>query len=1330
MNIARKLFYLLPAMLLFSLGVSAQATLDADFTVTPTSASRCSDSSFTFDASTATTYTGSGILTYTWLFGDATTTTGSKPTKTYLTAGKYSVKLVVTDGTLTDSIRKDVVVNPLPVAKFGFSSNNCQRAEMFFYDSSSVSSGYIDKILWTFEPGKTSSASTAIYVFNEAKTYNVKLEIWTDQGCYKSVTRSVVVRPRPDAEINYTSQCQGLPISFDAGSSTGTISSYKWKFPDGTTANTKTTSKTFSESGKYTVWLVTYNATSGCHDSTSADVTVYDNPAVDFVVKNTCQDSVFYIINKTKPKFGQIQEIFVNWNYGVSTQIERFKAPTNGFTGSDTLYHVYKPNPLKSYTIYITVRTTNGCEASKTFRAEVRGRPNAAFTTSGGCLDSTITFVDKSTIPTGQAGFVKYWHWTFGDSTAGVPNTSTLQNPTHKYKKAGTYKVTLIAATDAGCSDTVREQLVTVNPSPIAYFVYTTDCKNKPIQFKDTSVVSEGAVTGWKWNFGDSLSSSNTSTSRSPFHSFSKPGKYTVTLVAFSDKGCKDTFREDITIFPDATPDFTYTGACERSLITFTDNSTPPTTSSIVNYEWDFGDSAVDKTNSKVVSHAYQNSGKYTVRLTVTTAEGCPISIDKTVFVIPAPKASFTNTPTCIDKEARFTNTTTIVDPTIGVTYLWNFGDPVSGAANTSTLKNPTHTYRKDGQYFVKMVATSANGCKDSITKIIEAAPVPKADFSFVNLCNDSAMRFTDASSVSGSVITQRIWYWNDGSPAETSNNKTPSHRFPVAGKYDVSLVTVTVSGCRDSITKRVETFPKPTADFTFTTHCADTAITFTNTSTFAADTIYSYRWDFGDNTAASFEKNPSHKYMLGGAYKVKLYAFSSLGCADTIEKTVNVLSQPSPAFTPFGTGGNRCANKEITFLDDNPNGGIVSKFWNFGDGETSTENEPKHTYKTSGTFKVELTAKNANGCDSTIIVDVVIDELPQVKLGWVGGCAGEPVIFRDSSVTQSGKKRGVLRIPAKGFTQTVPSNGKLTYTGFGPGDAGIYDVVLTVTDMPNGSGGEPGCDNTDTFQIRIYPKPSPAFTSDIVCFGDATTLIGASDTALGGQIISWEWSFKDGTKITTASSTISHVFKKAGIDTVTLTITNVAGCKGTVKTVVEILDKPVAAFKMNPNPVSNLNPTVTFTNTTKNYTNHTWDFGDGFVSQDANPTHKYLSVGNYPVTLIVENAAGCRDTLVDTLYVKQDYVIHIPNVVTPNGDDVNDTWKPMGEGLEDYELIIMNRWGEVVFKTNDFEEYWKCDTNRNGVLVPDGVYVYYIRIVDFAVDDVDVRKGFINVIR
>jgi PKD repeat protein len=169
MNIAKKLFYLVPAFLFICFN-AAGATLNADFTISSYT-KKCQDSSFVFDASTATSYTGSGTLSYAWDFGDTTSgSNAAKQTKKYSHEGTFKVRLIVTssDG-LKDTAIKDVEVYPVPKANFTFPTKLCQRTEVAFTDSSLVSStGYIDKYLWTFDAGKTSSSSSPIVNLNEA----------------------------------------------------------------------------------------------------------------------------------------------------------------------------------------------------------------------------------------------------------------------------------------------------------------------------------------------------------------------------------------------------------------------------------------------------------------------------------------------------------------------------------------------------------------------------------------------------------------------------------------------------------------------------------------------------------------------------------------------------------------------------------------------------------------------------------------------------------------------------------------------------------------------------------------------------------------------------------------------------------------------------------------------------------------------------------------------------------------------------------------------------------------------------------------------------------
>jgi gliding motility-associated-like protein len=210
------------------------------------------------------------------------------------------------------------------------------------------------------------------------------------------------------------------------------------------------------------------------------------------------------------------------------------------------------------------------------------------------------------------------------------------------------------------------------------------------------------------------------------------------------------------------------------------------------------------------------------------------------------------------------------------------------------------------------------------------------------------------------------------------------------------------------------------------------------------------------------------------------------------------------------------------------------------------------------------------------------------------------------------------------------------------------------------------------------------------------------------------------------------HAFAADGTYDVTLFLKTKAGCTGSYTRPVVVLKKPRADFRLIPNPITVLKPDVEFTNLSSNdVISYKWNFGDGEESDEKDPAkRRYPDTGHYVITLTVRNANGCADTLVDTLKVKMDYTIHPPNVLTLNGDGVNDEWKPLGEGVENYEIVIMDRWGQQVFHSTDFNESWKGDYNGNGVLVPEGVYVYQIKIVDFAQEEVRVVKGTITVIQ
>ena len=162
---------------------------------------------------------------------------------------------------------------------------------------------------------------------------------------------------------------------------------------------------------------------------------------------------------------------------------------------------------------------------------------------------------------------------------------------------------------------------------------------------------------------------------------------------------------------------------------------------------------------------------------------------------------------------------------------------------------------------------------------------------------------------------------------------------------------------------------------------------------------------------------------------------------------------------------------------------------------------------------------------------------------------------------------------------------------------------------------------------------------------------------------------------------------------------------------------KPVADFKYSPNPVLMFNTQVLFTNYSFNGYTYQWSFEDGVPSQSTQTNVQVLFPdgveGRYDVQLITTSELGCIDTMDHELIVYPEVLIYAPNAFTPDGDEHNQTWRVFMEGIDvyDFELLIFNRWGEVVWESHDLEVGW--DGTYNGVMMPEGTYTWIIRTKD-----------------
>ncbi len=994
-----------------------------------------------------------------------------------------------------------------------------------------------------------------------------------------------------DFTSNTTSGCSPLVVQF-SDLSTGPVTSWFWNFGNGNTSTLQNPAAVYVTPGTYTVSLTVSDGANNDTQTQTNYITVFQNPASNFTstTASGCAPLTVCFSDISTPGDGTINQWLWDFGDGNNSTVQN---PCHTFSAAG------------SYTITLVVTDDNGC--SNTFLVNnyvnVSNTPVAAFSGGpfGACTPPlSVTFTNNSS---GGSAPLSY-QWDFGDG-----NSSTGANPTHTYTSLGSFTVTLIATDQNGCADTlVVPAYVNINSVTAAFTQDTTrTCEGQPINFTDQST---GPPNSWQWDFGDG----NTSNQQNPSHAYATAGTYTVTLIASSGT-CSDTVVQTNLIIVDPAPVAAFTsdttGSCEAPLtVNFQDLST----GGAVSWAWDFGDG--NTSTAQNPTHTYTATGSYTVTLTVTSGSGCTNTITIPNYInIIEPVANFDGLPVqgCVPLLVNFNDLSTSVEPI--VSWQWDFGD-----GNTSTAQNPGHTYTATGVYTVTLIITNAAGCTDTLVRpnYIQVGDVPIACFSNNPslVCINDPVSFTDCS------INATDWFWEFGDGG-TSTQQNPNYTYGDTGCFTVTL-TVSNFGCTDDtvITNAVCVLP-PVARFALNpaVGCAVPHTVFFTDQSILPDTWF---WDFGDGNTSTAQ-NPIHNYVATGNYVVTLTVTDTVtGCQD--QATANVsISIPVADFSGAPLFG--CGPLTVNFTDAST--GATGWAWDFGDGGTSNQQNPTHTYQTPGIYTVTLTVTDANGCTDTRTRTNYVQVIgPDVNFGadTLAGCIGLTVNFTDSTV---------FGAPITGWTwdfgdgnTSNQQNPAHTYT-----TAGNFDVSLTVTDVD-------GCSRTLTFTNYILvTDPSAAFTvnDSLTCIGSAINFNNGSS----GSGLSYVWDFGDGNSSTATNP--NHNYTVNGTYNVSLIVTDVNGCMDTaVNTGIVDIQDVNALFGAAPTNASCPPLLVVFTDSS-NYdiVSWEWDFGDGTGSTLQNPSHVYATAGSFDVSLIVVNDDGCTDTLL---------VPGLVNILGPNG--------------------------------------------------------------------------------
>ncbi len=581
-----------------------------------------------------------------------------------------------------------------------------------------------------------------------------------------------------------------------------------------------------------------------------------------------------------------------------------------------------------------------------------------------------------------------------------------------------------------------------------------------------------------------------------------------------------------------------------------------------------------------------------------------------------AQTANFTYTLTnggCSPDSVIFTNTSTGA-----VSYLWNFDIPWG---DTSTVVNPYHIYLWGGAFTVQLIAYDGLGDSSVTSQIILIDNPPSAWFNSTpsvwnDVCNGDSIIFTNQTSP-GADSTH--WFFGDGDSAYTYN---AGHIYPGIGTYIIMMISYAQCGI-DTVfqTVHITNSVPPTASFWLSTStvCPGHEVSFNNNS---QGNITAYKWDFNEDWVTDNTDQVSPNQTFVSTTNISLIVYNNCS-SDTAFQTVTVDSTLVPNILAVADRDSVCLNDAVNFTG---NGNyLVSYNWSFGDGNTSNQQNPVHSYSNYGNYQIIFTSMNLCGNSNSDTLTVVVDSNatpnPSFWLNPWNPCPGTNVYFTNNSLDTN---YYVFWDFGDGATST-DVNPVHAYASLGN-----YDVKLILENF---------CGKRDSLIQTIIVvndamlmanwNATPWPGGQAICIGTAIQFDNfSSDTS------NCFWNFDDGNTSTEANPV--HSYASPGVYTVLLTVTNNCGNSNTswpqTFTVRDDVP-PIANFDVfaSPCPMEE----IQLWNYSSDPNSSLWNFGDGDTSIESTPFHAWLNSGTYNINLVVSNACG-SDTVTHAINIKQ----------------------------------------------------------------------------------------------
>ncbi|MDN2579020.1 PKD domain-containing protein [Aquibium sp. ELW1220] len=1124
-----------------------------------------------FDARTAADPDGR-VTRIEWSFGDGAVSTEAAIAHAYAAPGTYFGKLRLVDDSGLDSgvtERKFVVFveerrNARPVAEAGpdVAAIVGQRVDLDGGASTDADSNIVG-YLWDFGNGRQAEGQKRSIVYDRPGTYAVTLTVTDGSGqdnASASDTLTVTVADRPNlapvARVE-TDRPAAIdePIAFSGAASDdpdGNILSYDWDFGDGAAARGRDVVHRYSRSGLYVARLTVTDDSGLANDEASAErrILVNQPPVADAGPDQHVTASVVeFDAGGSVDSDGAIA--IYRWDFG------------DGETGAGrTIAHTYRSPGTYAVTLSIeddsgTIR--NGATDTMTVRVNALPVADAGFDMVA-APGETLTFDGRRSED--PDGTITRHAWNFRDGAAAEGEVVE-----HAFARPGTYTVELTVEDDSGHPNATdfSQIRVTINEAPVARAgPDLVVAPGEPFRLSgDRSSDQDGTVTAWRWDVNETGAVLDGAEVE---HRFEAPGVYTVTLTVTDDSSAGNrTAQDEMTVFVNHQP-VAEAGRdvfSEALRIVFDATASADADNDGLAYLWDLGDG--NTATGPVVEHTYQTGGVYPVLLTVDDGKGLSNSQNRdsmTVRINRAPLAiAGDNRQACVGDVVVFDGSSS-TDPDQGLLrYSWDFGD---GAA--SDIINPTKTFETPGTFGVRLTVTDESGLANgthSAETLVTVLPAPVANAGEdLQICANTTVRFDGRRSTDiDGVVNRFSWDFGDGS---SGGGDQPEHTYTDAGNYRVTLQiegdNLGLCSPVSSDDLLVTVLPAPRAVITAVRAAAvGEEVVFDGAASYLdGGTVTGHAWDFGDGTTGAGAV-VRHAFDRPGTYRVQLKALSgqdSQGCssADTIHViTINAAPVAQVAGNAAVEVDQPLELSAAGSLD--PDGGIASYRWDFGDGGTATGVEVRHIWRTPGTFPVTLTVSDGTSlinAENSTTFSVTVADAPRTAIEAAqAACAGERVSFGLSNLPGLADPDALVWSFGDGSNATGPAAvhvfaqpGTYSVSVKGPIDRAGEVLLTPVARL-----------------VKVNRPPAAIIEAERkTCPGQTVRFDASRSFDADGAIASYDWDFGDGHLAT--GPQVSHTFDRPGTYAVRMKATDTSGsaCAATVETLEVFVNAPPVA--------------------------------------------------------------------------------------------------------------------------------------------------------------------------